>query len=158
VLAESSRRRRDNPRETGAVAVEFALLLPLLMMFLFGIVQYGFGLYQLQAFTATVADATQKASTGITSCGTFSSELKSLAAGNGLDGDDVTHVDVEWLTESGGPSAVPDLVGQVRVTATFTPFRIGIPFVPFPETISRTQSGTVQNIITLNLPGCDVDV
>ncbi len=140
----------------GAVAVEFALVLPLLMVFLFGIIQYGYGLFQLQAITAVVGEATQRATTGVTDCGLFSTTLTSLAAGNGLDPDSVTQVDVQWLTESGTVTTAPDPRGQVKVTATFVPFTIGIPFVPFPDTITRSQIGTVQNIVSLNLPGCDV--
>jgi Flp pilus assembly protein TadG len=136
--------------------VEFALVLPLLMMFLFGIIQYGYGLFQLQAITAVVGEATQNATTGITDCGGFSSKLRDLAAGNGLDRESVTQVDVQWLTADGAAVAEPDPRGLVKVTATFVPFNIGVPFVPFPETITRSQTGAVQNIVSLDLPGCDV--
>jgi Flp pilus assembly protein TadG len=37
--------------ETGASAVEFALLLPLLMMILFGIIEFGFALYRQAVLT-----------------------------------------------------------------------------------------------------------
>jgi hypothetical protein len=157
VLAVFSGRQTGRPQEDrGAVAVEFALLLPLLMMFLFGIIQYGYGLFQLQAITSAVGEATQKATTGISDCDLFSSTVKSLAKGNGLDPADVTHVDVQWLTADGAASSVPDPLGLVRVTATFTPFKIGIPLLPFPDTITRSQTGSMQNVVALNLPGCNV--
>ena len=156
VLAVSSRRRPNQAQDRGSVAVEFALLLPLLMMFLFGIIQYGYGLFQLQAITSAVSEATQKATTGITSCALFQDTVESLARGNGLNADDVTHVTVQWLTETGAATSAPDPLGLVKVTVTFAPFKIGIPFVPFPDTITRSQTGTMQNIISLNLPGCDV--
>jgi Flp pilus assembly protein TadG len=38
-------------REDGAAAVEFALLLPLLMMILFGIIEFGFVLYDQEVIT-----------------------------------------------------------------------------------------------------------
>lgn len=161
MLAALSRHRSSRPdgsgaQDSGAVAVEFALVLPLLMMFLFGIIQYGYGLFQLQALTAAVGEATQKATTGVTDCEGFSNTLKALVDGNGLDGDSVTRVRLQWLTESGGAAPRPDPRGLVRVTATFTPFKIGIPFVPFPDTITRSQTGTMQNIVSLDLTGCDV--
>src|SRR4051794_40211413 len=131
VLAVLSRRGPSPGPDQGAVAVEFALLLPLLMMFLFGIIQYGYGLFQLQAITSAVSEATQKATTGISDCGLFSGTVKDLAQGNGLDPADVTHVDVQWLTATGAAASAPDPLGQVKVTATFKPFKIGIPFVPF---------------------------
>ena len=156
MLAVSSRQSSRRAPDSGAVAVEFALVLPLLMMFLFGIIQYGYGLFQLQAITATVGEATQQATTGITDCAGFSSTLQNLAAGNGLDRESLTQIDVQWLTGDGNPASAPDPLGLVRVTATFVPFKIGIPFVPFPDTITRSQTGAMQNIVSLDLPGCDV--
>ena len=159
MLAVSSRRRPDRRPDSpdgGAVAVEFALLLPLLMMFLFGIIQYGYGLFQLQSLTASVSEATQKATTGISDCDTFGDTAKALFRDNGLDPANVTTIQVQWLTEDGTPADAPDPLGLVRVTATFTPFRIGIPFVPFPETITRSQTASMQNVVNLDLAGCDV--
>jgi Flp pilus assembly protein TadG len=155
VLAVSSP-RRPRPQDSGSVAVEFALLLPLLMMFLFGIIQYGYGLFQLQAITSAVSEATQQATTGISDCDLFSDTVETLAEGNGLNPEDVTHVKVQWLTATGADAPAPDPLGLVTVTATFTPFKIGIPFVPFPDTITRSQTGSMQNILALDLPGCDV--
>lgn len=156
MLAMSPRPRSNRVPDDGSVAVEFALLLPLLMMFLFGIIQYGYGLFQLQAITAAVSEATQRATTGISDCDAFSTTLATLAEGNGLNPADVTHVNVQWLTATGADTAAPDPLGLVKVTATFTPFKIGIPFVPFPDTITRSQTGSMQNVIALDLPGCDV--
>jgi hypothetical protein len=155
VLARSWRRRSRRlsagrgevrERDRGAAAVEFALLLPLLMMFLFGIIQYGFGLFQLQAFNSSLGDATQVAAKGITNCGLFPGVLKNLADDNGLDPADVSGIKVDWQTADGGPSSTPVQLGQVQVTAEFKPFKLGLPFVPFPDTITRTQTATVQNV------------
>jgi Flp pilus assembly protein TadG len=43
--------RKDLRSESGASAVEFALLLPLLMMILFGITEFGIGLYRQSILT-----------------------------------------------------------------------------------------------------------
>ena len=72
------------------------------------------------------------------------------------DQDDVVAEGGQQKRESGGVSSVPSLLGRVRVTVTYEPFKIGLPFVPFPDTITRSQTGTMQNIATLNLPGCNV--
>ena len=50
--------------EDGAVALEFALILPVLLLFLFGVIQYGYGLFQLQSFSAALNEASRTASTG----------------------------------------------------------------------------------------------
>src|SRR5690349_19194249 len=126
------------------------------MLLLFGIIQYGYGLFQLQAITSVVGEATQKATTGVTDCDQFQATLQNLVEGSGLDPDAVTRFDVQWLTASGDESAAPDPLGLVKVTTTYTPFKIGIPFVPFPDSITRSQVGTVQNIGSLDLAGCHV--
>jgi hypothetical protein len=145
---------RRQQADRGAVAVEFALLLPLLMLFLFGIIQYGYGLFQLQALTATVDDATQKAADGVTDCALFSNTLNRLASGNGLDAAKLQDVKVQWLSPTGTAVGAPDPIGQVRVSATLVPFKVGIPFVPFPDTITRSKTTSLQNVINLNLAGC----
>jgi hypothetical protein len=135
-------------RDAAAAAVEFALLLPVLMMFLFGIIQYGYGLFQLQQFTSTLNDASRLAATGITDCGLFKGSLQDLAGKNGLNANDVSAVNVQWLNAAGSPApgGVPTRLGLAKVTATFTPFKIGIPFLPFPDTISRSQTVMIQDI------------
>jgi TadE-like protein len=149
------RHPRPGPVEDrGASAVEFALVLPLLLLFLFGIIQYGYGLFQLQALTATVDDATQKAATGVTSCPLFARTLDDLAVDNGLDAAKVGDAKVRWLSAGGQTVGAPDPLGQVQVSATLVPFKIGIPFVPFPDTITRTKTTSLQNVLTLDLPGC----
>lgn len=45
------RTRKGFTSESGASAVEFALLLPLLMMLVFGIVEFGFALYRQAVLT-----------------------------------------------------------------------------------------------------------
>ena len=45
--------------ESGASAVEFALLLPVLMMVLFGIIEFGFALYQQAVLTNASREGTR---------------------------------------------------------------------------------------------------
>jgi Flp pilus assembly protein TadG len=159
VLARSARPHRPSqPPDTGAVAVEFALLLPLLMMFLFGIIQYGYGFYQIQSLASVVGDATQQAATGIDSCESFSTELAALLQGSGLDPAGMQQLDVTWLTETGAASAIPSRLGKVRVSVAYKPFTIGVPFVPFPELLTRTQTASVQDVTAGDLSGCALDL
>jgi hypothetical protein len=137
-------RGRSSRRDAGAVAVEFALLLPLLMLFLFGIIQYGYGLFQLQTFNATLNEAASQAATGIADCALFSGEMKTMARGDGLDPQALTNVRIEWINEDG--SHQPERLGYARVTAEYKPFKIGLPFIPFPDTFTGTRTVLVQNI------------
>ena len=146
-----------SPRsDRGASAVEFALVLPLLLMFLFGIIQYGYGLFQLQALSATADEATQKAATGISDCGVFSGTLRGLADGNGLDVDKLKAVQVQWRAEDGTLTDRPDPRGQAQVTVSLTPLKIGFPLIPFPDTLRATRVAAVQSIGDLELAGCSV--
>jgi hypothetical protein len=138
--------------DTGAVAVEFALLLPLLMMFLFGIIQYGYGLFQLQTFNSTVSDSARSLATGITSCPSFNSTLDSLVSGNGLDPADVSDVRVQWVNSDG--STLPQRLGYAKLTVSYKPFKIGIPFVPFPNEFTETRTVAIQDIGNSSLTGC----
>jgi Flp pilus assembly protein TadG len=151
----SSSRHPAREHEDGAVAVELALCLPLLLMFLFAVIQYGYGLFQLQEFNAALGNASQLAATGITDCGKFTDTLTSLASQDGLKGSGVDkHVVVSFLTQDDSTSDQAQRYGLVKVTASYTPFRIGFPGIPFPKTITRSQTSPIQDIGLSTLPGC----
>jgi Flp pilus assembly protein TadG len=154
--ASAPRRRRARPADSGASAVEFALLTPLLFMILLGVIQYGYGLYQLQNFSSLVNDASKMAGSGIDDCADFKAAVRSMATSSGIDGATVTSITVAWQAKdpvSGTytPAGSATRYGLADVTATFTPFRLGAPLVPFPGAITRTQSAIVLD--TGLLPG-----
>ncbi len=55
------RRRRD---QGGAAAVEFALILPIMLLLLFGLIQYGYYFYAMQAGSSAVGDAARRIAVG----------------------------------------------------------------------------------------------
>jgi hypothetical protein len=140
--------------DTGAAAVEFALVLPVLMMFLLGIVQYGIGLFQYQAFNSAIADTSRLVATGLVSCAGLNTTLDGLVGDNGLDPADVSAVTVQWFKPDGSAAPIAERLGLARVTATYQPIDIGIPFLPFPSSFQRSQTVTVQDIATQALSGC----
>jgi hypothetical protein len=143
--------------ENGAVAVEFALVLPLLMLFLFGVVQYGYGLFQLQSFSAALAETGRDVSTGVADCPAFDERLGSAISGTGLSPGDVEGARLEWLDSDGAVTQTPQrILGQVRITASYRPFDLGIPLIPFPDTITRSSTTTVQGVLSSGLTGCGV--
>ena len=77
-------RRRENTGETGAAAVEFALVLPLLFVLLFGIIEFGFGLFQLQAAQASVREAARGVALGVENCGEVEDLVERAAQNSGL--------------------------------------------------------------------------
>ncbi len=146
--ADAGRRRRED----GAVAVEFALLLPILILFLFGIIQYGYGLFQLQSFNSALSNSSQLAATGITDCTTFNDSLRNLVSNNGVN--KLNSFFVTWEKPDGSTSSQPQPGDLVKVSATFTPFKIGIPGIPFPSTITRTQVLPIQDVGLSSITGC----
>lgn len=140
--------------ETGAVAVEFALILPILMLFLFGVIQYGYGLFQLQSFSAAVDEAGRDASTGVPDCTAFSTLITRAISENGLSTGDLTDARLEWLGRGGQVTSLPEPFGQVRITATYRTFDIGMPGVPFPASITRSSTTGVQSVLNSGLTGC----
>jgi hypothetical protein len=128
------------------VAVEFALLLPLLMLFLFGIIQYGYGLFQLQTFNSALTESSRQASIGILDCASFDDGMKTMAHSDGLDPSELSKPIVEWLDADGNLVNRPELNGMVRVTATYKPFKIGLPFIPFPDSFTKSRTVLVQDL------------
>jgi hypothetical protein len=134
--------------------VEFALLLPLLMLFLFGIIQYGYGLFQLQTFNSTLTESTRDASMGIGDCLDFGKGMKAMAHSDGLDPSELSTPHVQWLDENLQPVDRPQLNGWVTVTATYKPFKIGLPFIPFPDSFTKSRTVLVEDLGALTTT-CD---
>jgi hypothetical protein len=126
--------------------VEFALLLPLLMLFLFGIIQYGYGLFQLQTFNSTLTESTEQASKGIVDCAWLDDGMQATAHSDGLDPSELSKPIVQWLDPDGNVVNRPQLNGLVRVTATYKPFKIGLPFIPFPDSFTKSRTVLVQDL------------
>ena len=148
-----ARPQRSSASDAGASAVEFALVVPLLLMVLLGVIQYGFGLYQLQSFTSVVNDASKIAGTGLTSCIDFRNAVNAMADDNGIDSSSITSVNVSWLSQDPVSHAYSTAsqatrLGLARVTATFTPFHLAAPLVPFPSQVTRTQTAPVSDLGT----------
>lgn len=148
------RGRRSRTRgDDGAAAVEFALVSVLLLTVLFGILQYGIGLWQFQAANATASEAARIAANGINNCTTFASAVTATGAENGI----FTPVPAGTAVMAGATFTGPDAThprGKVLVKIKYQPVPIRFPLVPFPggdangnfitgATASVQQLGTV---------------
>ena len=139
--------RRD---DQGAAAVEFALVSVLLFTLLFGILQYGYGFFQMQATAATAGDAARLAaaglyaSGGVDGCTAFGNTVAQRGQDNGLPNNAVQQVKVTWADLSGGATAQRG--GTATVQVTVRPTDLNYPFVPFPDTITRSLTAMVETV------------
>lgn len=67
---------RRRPRDRGAVAVEFALLLPLLLVLLFGIIAFGFVLSAKIQAEHAAREAARLAAVGVADCDSWKSAVQ----------------------------------------------------------------------------------
>lgn len=128
-------------REDGAAAVEFALIVGLLAILVFGLLEYGLAFWQVQNLRAAaregarvaavrgnddaVRDAMEEASVGSLSGGWNFTRSRTCDGSDANDGQEVT-ITIDNSTLSGSVQEA---------------FRINIPFLP-PFSIQPTLSGT----------------
>jgi len=125
--------RRPHRSESGAVAVEFALLVPLLLLVVLATVQYGSYFYARQGGSDVARDAARRAAVGDQkTCAAFRSEVESRVAE--LAGAGEVTVVKRTYTKS-PPSRPGDLLpgDQVTVEISFTSMDLNVPFVPVPD-------------------------
>ncbi len=146
------RARQGLSRDRGAAAVEFALVLPLLFVLLFGIIQYGYGFFQIQAAQATARETARRAALGVDSCTgvandalvTFQEIVEDAARGNGMALDDISSRSLDFDNDLGtdDPPARGD---TLTVAVTYEP-GLEFPLVPYPDSITRRASTTVEDV------------
>jgi len=138
--------------DTGAASVEMAIVTPLLLVLLFGIIQYGMLFHTMQAASATARDAASEAAKGIEDCDPFVAGVRQDAAGNGIP----TNPDAWLLTvqfdTSGSP---PNTYGTVTVDLAYTPQSF-ITFIPMPGRLHQTAVLPVQDVSLGHVTTCPV--
>lgn len=119
--------------EHGAVAVEFALLVPLLLLIVFGTIQYGIYFYARQGGSDVARDAARRAAVGDpATCSAFTAMVDSRI--DDLAGSST--IDFVKRTYTRNPSTrTGDLLpgDEVIVEVQFQSFDMKIPFVPLAD-------------------------
>jgi Flp pilus assembly protein TadG len=120
-------RRRS---ESGAVAVEFALILPILLILALGIIQYGMYFYARQGGSDVARDAARRAAVGTPStCAAFRTMVRNNI--DSLTGSGTTATVTRTYTKS-NPTLVQ--VGDtVTVKVSFTSYDLNVPLVPMVQ-------------------------
>jgi Flp pilus assembly protein TadG len=133
---------RGQRRESGAVAVEFALLLPVLLLILIGTIQFGIVYSEYQVMEGAAREGARCAAVqaaGFADCDPVARVDAALPAGYTRTGD------VAISVEGGGAACTEDTVGQNVTVSWEQEFSLGLlgNLVPgLPDTVTRTVQGT----------------
>jgi len=132
--------------DEGAAAVEFALVLPLLLLLLFGTFVVGWSLWEHQGASSTAGTAARLAALGLDDAqfDDFPGRVASLAACDGV-GQQLQTIELAYSDDPAGTQAYgtgTDGTHFVTVSLTFRSALAGLPlYVPVIEqyTVRRTQ-------------------
>lgn len=152
-------RLRARRRESGAAAVEFALVAPIFLYVLIGIIQYGFYFYAMQAGTSAVGEVTRRMTVG--DCQT-SGQVQTLlygrlgAATTATSASGVTVVPTYTKADGTTGTASPgEIGGTVTLSATFPTVNLHFPLIPLPNSGNVTRSATARiEDVTAITGGC----
>ena len=152
------RMRRPADPDRGAAAVEFALVLPLLFVILFGVVEYGYNLFQMQAAQATIREAARTVALGIDDCGDVNAIILRAARNNGLGLSDEalttgTSLRIEAPPGSETVPVAPERGDTAVMKLTYDP-TLDFPLVPFPDRITREAGVVVEDVGRLQQRAC----
>lgn len=131
--------RQSAKKEDGAAAVEFALIVGLLAILVFGLLEYGLAFWQVQNLRAATREGARVAAVGGDN-GDIMAAMVNSAAGSLTGGEAIS------VTP---PLCDDDTIGQqvtVRITGNLSgavqeAFKVSIPFLP-PFTLTPDLSGT----------------
>jgi Flp pilus assembly pilin Flp len=118
--------------EKGASAVEFALLLPVLVMIVFAIFQFGITLNNKIALNHAASEGARLAAIG-----KYDSDFETRVKGS-APSVDIQGIVVEW------PSGVAKIGLDVKVTVIGSVYRLEIPFTTINRDIIQQSSATMR--------------
>jgi len=149
----NTRARRD---QGGAAVVEFALVVPLLLTLVFGIIQYGWYFYAMQSGTSATGDALRRLSVGACQSQSERDALIKSDLGGALSGSTLTTNSVVYKDASGTVTGSPVAGGSATLTVAFPTLNLKFPFIPVPNggTVSRTQTARVEQISAASGTAC----
>lgn len=130
--------RKDSER--GVSALEFGLVMPVLLLVIFGLVQYGYHYWSLETASATAREAARRLVVGSgEDC--VRAEARSRAAMPAVDGTP----SVTWIYGAAA-SSTPVVGEQVTVTVSFQSLDIGLFPLPAGGVVTETATAVVENI------------
>jgi Flp pilus assembly protein TadG len=135
---------RRSRSQRGASALEFGLVAPVILLMVFGIIQYGYLYWSLQTAKATAREAARQLIVGTDWGCTEQQALAKVAmpaVGGAVPSVVATYVAADGVTAATAPG-VPG--GLVRVEVSFQTLDMHLPFVPVPHGAQVTQRVTAR--------------
>ncbi len=145
------RRRGDR----GAVAAEFALILPIFILLVFGAIQYGYFFFQWQQATFAAREGARIASVGFPAltCAQLVDQTRARVTTQALAG---VSVDLTNIPDDGSLPG-PNVGDTYTVTVDF-PTALALGVVPVPSTVTQSAEIRIENVPGgVTFGGCDVD-
>lgn len=147
------KRSPSSRSETGAAAVEFALVSGLLFTLLFGMIQYGVYFWALQSGSHAAREAARQAAVGALDCTEFDAAVLQNA-----EAEVASTVNAKRLFYPSATATTPAPAvagGVVRVEVSFDSLDFGFPFVPFiaDGEVNQAAVARVENVTTKST-GC----
>ena len=140
------------PDERGAAALEFGLVVPIVLMMIFGIIQYGFMYWSLQTASATAREAARSLIVGTTEACTLD-RAEELADNPAVGGGAPVAV-ARYFDTTGTATTGPVEGGMVEVEVSLTTLNLNMPFLPLPDggNVVQTAEARVENVPPVPLP------
>lgn len=132
--------------ERGATALEFGLVVPVVLMVVFGIIQYGFMYWSLQTASATAREAARSLIVGTAEACTL--DRAEELADNPAVGGGAPQAVARYFALDGSPVTGPVEGGLVEVQVSLTTLDLNMPFLPLPDggNVVQTAQARVENV------------
>jgi len=133
--------------ERGSAALEFAIVVPVILMFIFGIIQYGYLYWSLQTAAATAREAARQLIVG-TDWPCVQAQAQGQAGNPAVGGAPASVTRTYYDTAGNVSTSGPVLGGLVRVQVSFQSLDMNLPFVPVPNggVVTDDADGRVESI------------
>lgn len=141
---KASRRRDDS----GAAAVEFAIIATLLFLLLFGILQYGLYFWAYQSGAHAAREGARRSAVG-PHCTTLQAYVEDRVGG-AAPGPITVARNFAKGESNVGPTPGDEVGDVVEVTVTFDAINLNIPLIPLPSggTITEVAKSRIENLPT----------
>jgi Flp pilus assembly protein TadG len=150
---------RGRRGQGGAVAVEFALILPIFLWLVFGVIQYGYYFYAMQAGTAAAGEAVRRVTVGDcqvdSDLTTFVTNHLGKARTSGTPSVSRTYQKLNTSTNAWVTDVTPGTVGgNVTIQVQFNTLNMHFPFIPVPDngTVTRVFTGRMEDTVGSGKP------